>query len=132
VLSSANLIAFVPTVGLPRAVAFYRDILSLTPEAETANAAVFRVGRTMLRISVVPEFVPAPFTVLGWEVPDIAITVDSLLDRGVSFTRYDGLDQDELGIWTAPGGDRVAWFTDPDGNVLSLTQFADGPGHDPG
>jgi catechol 2,3-dioxygenase-like lactoylglutathione lyase family enzyme len=66
------------------------------------------------------------FTIAGWRVGDIAATVRALEAKGVRFTRYDGMDQDELGIWTAPGGDKVAWFTDPDGNTLSLTEFAAG------
>jgi hypothetical protein len=60
-----------------------------------------------------------PFTVAGWGVPDVAVTVEALTGLGVGFNRYEGLEQDDLGIWTAPGGDRVAWFADPDGNTLS-------------
>jgi hypothetical protein len=63
------------------------------------------------------------YTVLGWRVADIAATARGLAGRGVEFLRHDGMDQDENGAWTTPGGDKVAWFADPDGNVLSLTQF---------
>jgi hypothetical protein len=77
----------------------------------------------MLRVTAVGEAARAPYTVLGWRVRDIAGTVRELARRGVSFLRYDGLGQDEDGIWTTPGGDKVAWFADPDGNVLSVTQF---------
>jgi hypothetical protein len=73
--------------------------------------------------SPVGEFTAQPFTVAGWQVPDIDATVSALAGRGVEFNRYDGMAQDDLGIWTAPGGDRIAWFKDPDGNTLSLTTF---------
>jgi hypothetical protein len=78
----------------------------------------------MLRVTPVGGFTAQPFTVAGWTVPDISAAVRALPGRGVRFTVYDGIDQDDLGIWTAPGGDQVAWFTDPDGNTLSLTTFA--------
>jgi hypothetical protein len=65
----------------------------------------------------------APYTVLGWQVPDILAAVGELEARGVPLLRYDGIAQDELGIWTSPTGARVAWFEDPDGNVLSVTQL---------
>jgi len=77
----------------------------------------------MLRVTPVPGYDPVPFTIAGWSVPDITAAVRALAASGVTFTRYDGMAQDELGIWTAPGGDRVAWFTDPDRNNLSLTTF---------
>jgi hypothetical protein len=85
---------------------------------------MFEVGGASLRISAVGEFVPAPYTVLGWCVGDIAAAVRWLAGRGVRVHRYDGLGQDDLGIWKAPGGDQVAWFADPAGNTLSITQFA--------
>ena len=87
-------------------------------------AIVANVRGTELRITQVPAISPAPYTVLGWSVDDIAATVDVLASRGVSFSRFDGMDQDDRGVWRAPGGAQVAWFTDPDGNVLSLTQPA--------
>jgi hypothetical protein len=78
----------------------------------------------MLRISTVPNHKPAPHTVLGWDVPDIASTVKSLVAKNLKFTIYDGMGQDEFGVWTPPGSNtKVAWFLDPDGNDLSLTQF---------
>ncbi len=87
-------------------------------------AAVFDLNGTMLRISTVETHQAGPSTVLGWDVPDIATAARALAAKGVTFNIYDGFGQDELGIWTAPGADaRVAWFKDPDGNVLSLTQF---------
>jgi catechol 2,3-dioxygenase-like lactoylglutathione lyase family enzyme len=123
VLADAELIAFVPTVDLHRAVAFYRGQLGLRLAEETPQAAVFAVDATMLRVSAVAEVVPQPFTTLGWRVDDIAATVRWLSSRGVRANRYDGLDQDDLGIWTAPSGDQIAWFYDPDGHTISVTEF---------
>ena len=78
----------------------------------------------MLRVSTVKDHEPRAYTVLGWKVPDIVATVHALRAKDVSFTVYEGFGQDEWGIWTAPGsGNKVAWFPDPDGNILSLTQF---------
>jgi hypothetical protein len=86
---------------------------------------VFATGASasMLRVTAVPKVVVAGYTVLGWRVSDIAATIDGLLAGGVTFHRYPGLTQDERGVWTTPGGDQVAWFADPDGNTLSLTQL---------
>ena len=79
---------------------------------------------TTLRVTAVPEVARGGCTVLGWRVADIITEVRGLAARGVSFLRYDGMSKDEHGIWTAPGGAKVAWFADPDGNTLSLTQDA--------
>lgn len=119
-----DLIAFVPATDLARAVEFYGSVVGLEHVETTAFAAVFRVGGALLRVTKVDSFEPQPFTVLGWAVPDISSSVRTFTDRGVAFTRYVSLDQDALGIWTAPGGDRVAWFRDPEGSTLSLTQLA--------
>jgi predicted enzyme related to lactoylglutathione lyase len=78
----------------------------------------------MLRLTAVQQPAAAPYTVLGWNVADIESMIDQLTARGVQFTRYDGMDQDERAVWTAPGGAKIAWFLDPDGNNLSLTQFS--------
>jgi catechol 2,3-dioxygenase-like lactoylglutathione lyase family enzyme len=118
-----DIIAFVPTTDPARAREFYAGTLGLEVEDESPFALVFRVNGTMLRVTTVQELAPQPFTVLGWEVPDIAETIRALAERGVRFERYDGVEQDALGVWTAPGGGRIAWFKDPDGNTLSLTQF---------
>jgi catechol 2,3-dioxygenase-like lactoylglutathione lyase family enzyme len=92
--------------------------------SEDPFAVVFDLNGTMLRISTVEDFKAQPHTVLGWEVEDIAATIKALKAKGVRFTIYDGMGQDELGVWSAPGGRaKVAWFLDPDGNNLSLTQF---------
>ena len=86
-------------------------------------ACVIDANGTMLRITAVPEVSRPGYTVLGWRVTDISATVRALTAKGVVFERYDSMDQDDDGVWTTPGGDKVAWFADPDGNILSLTQF---------
>ena len=122
VLAGDDLIAFVATGDPARARAFYGETLGLELVEETPFAVVFRVGTTMLRVTVVDAVVAAPYTVLGWAVADIAARVRELGERGVAFERYAGLEQDELGVWRSPSGARIAWFKDPDGNTLSLTQ----------
>jgi predicted enzyme related to lactoylglutathione lyase len=87
-------------------------------------ALVVDANGTMVRITPVPDLRPQPFTIAGWEVADIEATITDLVARGVSFNRYEGMDQGASGIWLSPNGDLVAWFVDPDGNTLSLTQFA--------
>jgi catechol 2,3-dioxygenase-like lactoylglutathione lyase family enzyme len=119
-----DLVAFAPSVDLPRAVDFYRSVLRLEHVETTPFAAVFRAGAVMLRVTKVETLTPQPFTILGWSVPDIRATIADFASRGVEFTRYDGMPQDSLGVWTTPGGDQIAWFRDPDGNTLSLTQFS--------
>jgi catechol 2,3-dioxygenase-like lactoylglutathione lyase family enzyme len=121
-LASDELIAFAATADADRARAFYAGTLGLALEEESSFALVFRTGGTMLRVTIVDAVVPAPYTVLGWAVGDIAARVCELSARGVEFERYDGVQQDELGVWRSPSGAQVAWFKDPDGNTLSLTQ----------
>jgi catechol 2,3-dioxygenase-like lactoylglutathione lyase family enzyme len=102
--------------------AFYRDTLGLTLAYEDAFAAVFNIGGVTLRISTVPDFTPHEHTILGFHVPDVPATVQALREKGLTFNIYPAFRQDELGILTVPGGSvRVAWFNDPDGNVLSVT-----------
>lgn len=115
--------AFVATRDPSRAKTFYRDTLGLTLDYEDRFAVVFRVRGVMLRVTIVQELTPAPYTVLGWEVPNIVTAAKDLERAGVRFERYPGLPQDDLGIWTSPSGARVAWFKDPDGNTLSITQL---------
>jgi catechol 2,3-dioxygenase-like lactoylglutathione lyase family enzyme len=124
VLADAPFTGFIPVRDLVAARAFYAELLGLRVTADTPFALVLDAGGTMLRVTPVGEFTAQPFTVAGWTVPDISAAVRALAGHGVRFTRYDGMGQDDLGIWTAPGGDQVAWFTDPDGNTLSLTTFA--------
>ena len=123
-LNSSDLVAFIGVSDLERARQFYAGTLELTLRDEMPFALVAQVGGTMLRITAVGPVTPVQHTVLGWGVPDIAAAVDHLVDRGVRFSRYDDMEQDERGVWTAPGGSQVAWFLDPDGNNLSVTQFA--------
>lgn len=105
------------------ALAFYRDKLGLTFCRDDGFALVFDLNGVMLRISKVNEFAPAQNTVLGWKTSDIGADVRRLAEKGIAFERYPGMAQDEMGIATFPGGDKVAWFKDPDGNVLSLSQL---------
>jgi catechol 2,3-dioxygenase-like lactoylglutathione lyase family enzyme len=124
VLADVPFIGFIPVRDLAAARAFYEGTLGLRVTDDTPFALVLDAGGTMLRVTLVPGLETRPFTVAGWSVPDIDAAVRALAGRGVEFTRYDGMTQDELGVWTTPGGDRVAWFSDPDGNTLSLTAFA--------
>ena len=123
-LGSSELVAFAATADLRRAREFYEQVLGLTVTQDTDFACVFDARGTMLRVTAVEQVARPGYTVLGWRVADIEATARELAARGVRFTRYDGMDQDEDGVWTTPGGDQVAWFSDPDGNTLSLTQFA--------
>lgn len=123
-LSSCDVIAFLATRDPARAKEFYEKVAGLRLVADEPAALVFDSNGTMLRISKVREFTPAPFTVLGWKVEDIRRAVSELARRGATFQRYEGFRQDALGIWASPSGAKVAWFKDPDGNTLSVTQFA--------
>jgi catechol 2,3-dioxygenase-like lactoylglutathione lyase family enzyme len=122
-LGARKIIAFVATRDPRRARAFYRDTLGLHLVSEDQFGLVFDVRGTMLRVTTVHEVATAQYTVLGWQVPSIAAIVKSLQSAGVTLERYQGIAQDALGIWTSPTGAKVAWFKDPDGNTLSLTQF---------
>ncbi len=123
-LAGAPFIAFVGVTDLAEATRFYVGVLGLPVREEGPYAVVVDAGSTMLRLTPVGGLRPQPFTVAGWAVADLDAAVGELARRGVVLSRFDGLDQDERGIWEAPGGDRVAWFADPDGNVLSVTAFA--------
>jgi predicted enzyme related to lactoylglutathione lyase len=116
------LIAFIPTKDGARARVFYEETLGLRFIEDDSFAIVMDANGTMVRIARVGDFTPAPFTILGWQVEDIKDAVAGMTGKGVQFSRYPFLKQDKLGIWTAPGGARIAWFLDPDGNTLSLSQ----------
>jgi len=125
ILGAAKVVAFVPVTDAGNARAFYEGVLGLRlVEDQKPFALVFDANGTMLRVTPVGEHKPAKFTILGWDVESIEATVDQLVAAGVEFMRIPGLnDADSRAIWTAPGGTRIAWFHDPDKNVLSVTQF---------
>jgi catechol 2,3-dioxygenase-like lactoylglutathione lyase family enzyme len=123
-LEHSALIGFVGVSDLDRARQFYGDTLGLPITEESPFALVADANGTMLRLTPVEQPVAAPYTILGWSVADIVSMIDQLTARGVQFRRYEGMGQDERGVWTAPGGAKIAWFPDPDDNNLSLTQFA--------
>ena len=123
-LGIAKLDAFVATTDVARARTFYEETLGLRLVDDNGFALVFDANGTILRVTRVSEAVVAPYTVLGWNVADVARTVADLSDRGVLFQRHEGMDQDDSGIWRAPDGTLVAWFTDPEGNTLSVSQAA--------
>jgi catechol 2,3-dioxygenase-like lactoylglutathione lyase family enzyme len=119
-LDDALITSFVGVSNLDEAHRFYGEILGLTLRDERPYALVAEVGSTQLRITQVEVPARAPYTVLGWRVADLETEVDRLVEKGVTFRRYDGMGQDGRGIWTSPSGARIAWFLDPDGNLLSL------------
>jgi catechol 2,3-dioxygenase-like lactoylglutathione lyase family enzyme len=119
-----RIVTFLLTQKPEAATGFYRDTLGFNFLRDDGFALVFDAAGTMLRIGKMPAFTPAQYTVLGWEVEDIAGSVSELAAKGVVFERYPNMGQDEQGICTFPTGDKVAWFKDPDGNVLSLSQHA--------
>jgi predicted enzyme related to lactoylglutathione lyase len=118
-----RMISFVATTKPAQALEFYSKALGLKLVEDNSFAIVFEVNGAMLRVQKVQELAPARHTVLGWEVPNITAHMKVLIQRGVKFERFPGLPQDESGVWTSPSGARIAWFKDPDGNILSLTQF---------
>ena len=122
-LSKHRLMAFIATRDARRAREFYEKILGLRVISDDDYAIAVDANGTMLRIQKVAEFAPHSFTALGWEIPDIGSTVKELSERGIQFERFPGMGQDARGVWHSPSGARVAWFKDPDGNTLSLTQL---------
>ena len=126
-LADLNPVGFIPMVSAEAARSFYEGTLGLPFVSDDGFAMVFRLGAAgnlMLRVARVraKDFQPTSFTIFGWETPDIEATIDELSARGVAFERFGFFEQDERGIWNAPGGGRVAWFKDPDGNTLSVSQ----------
>ena len=122
-LGSNKLVAFIPTRDAKKARSFYEGMLGLRFVSEDPFALVLEANGVMVRVSKVPEDKPHQFTILGWEVADIDEAVSGLQAKGVRFEKYGFDGQDDRGIWTAPGGAKVAWFKDPEGNVLSLSQL---------
>lgn len=121
-LGSIDIVAFVPIKDAEKARAFYEGVLGLRFVKDDGFAMVLDANGIMVRVARVPEFKPAQFTILGWQVSNIEKIVMDLQGRGVVFEKFGFFEQDALGIWTAPTGDKVAWFKDPDGNILSVSQ----------
>jgi catechol 2,3-dioxygenase-like lactoylglutathione lyase family enzyme len=131
-LGKFNIVGFVTIVDVSRAKAFYRDTLGLRLLMEEPPfALVFDANGIMLRLGMGKEIAPAHGTVLGWQVPEIKQVVTDLGQAGVKFERFAGMDQDDLGIWTSPTGAKVAWFKDPDGNTLSISEHPELKGQVP-
>lgn len=123
-LGDKKIIGLIPIADAARAKAFYSEKLGLKFVSEDPFAVVFDAKGNMLRLTKVKEFTPQPFSILSWEVPDIEASVQELTAAGVKFERYGFFEQDDLGIWTAPDGTKVAWFLDPDGNNLGIVQHS--------
>ncbi len=122
-LGTTNIVAFVPTRDTEKARAFYEGVLGLRFVKDDGFAMVLDANGIMIRAAKVgKDFVPAQFTILGWQVSQIENLVRDLQEKGVRFEIFGFFKQDELGIWTAPTGDKVAWFKDPDGNILSVSE----------
>ena len=121
-LGSTDIVAFLPTTDYAKARAFFEGILGLRFVSQDNFALVMDADGIMLRITKVRDHTPREYTILGWKVSGIEEVVAALEKRGVKFEKYGFLEQDKLGVWTAPGGDKVAWFKDPDGNILSVSQ----------
>ena len=122
-LGKSKVVAFVATSKPDDAKRFYEQTLGLRLVTDDAFAIVFDANGVMLRVQKVKEHIPPSYTSLGWDVADIDASVKELLSKGVRCERYEWLKQDESGVWTSPSGGKIAWFKDPDGNILSLTQF---------
>lgn len=122
-LSEPKITAFLPTTNPEQSKQFYEEVLGLQIISEDDYAIEIKGNGALLRITIVPELNPHPFTVLGFKIDDIDSQVLSLSNKGVEFEKYDTFDQNELGIWTSPSKAKVAWFKDPDGNILSLTEY---------
>lgn len=122
-LANAKIGSFVATADAAKAREFYEKTLGLEFISDEPYALVFNANGTTLRIQKVNEVVVAPYTAIGWHVTEISSVVSKLKERGVDFILVEGFGQDDLGIVTFPGGARVAWFKDPDGNTLSLDEY---------
>lgn len=125
-LANEKLVAFGATTNAARAAEFYGEVLGLSRRSEDAFALVFEANGVELRLQKVESLAAQGFTVLGWQVRDVDAVLDALAQRGILAEQYPALAQDARGIWNAPSGARVAWFKDPDGNVLSVAQYPAG------
>ncbi len=123
-LGDKEIVGFVPTRDFEKSRTFYEGVLGLRFLRNDGFAMVLEANGVKVRVAKVPDFKPHAFTILGWQVPDIEAIVTALQARGVHFERFGFFEQDALGIWTAPSGDKVAWFKDPDGNIHSVSQHA--------
>lgn len=121
-LGTKDIVAFIPTTDYDKARAFYEGVIGLRFVNNDGFAMVLDANGTMIRVVKVQAFTPFPWTILGWQVSDIETDAAALAARGVTFERFGFFEQDALGIWTAPSGDKVAWFKDSDGNTLSISQ----------
>ncbi|NQU36098.1 MAG: VOC family protein [Actinobacteria bacterium] len=123
-LGSSEMTAFVGVTDIDQATNFYRDALGLKVLDAGSGHCVLDADGSMLRLTLIANLINVDYTVVGWNVAEIAKTCEDLAARGVVFQRFDGIEQDDSGVWVAPDGDRIAWFLDPDANILSITQFA--------
>lgn len=124
VLESAKPVVIIATRDRAISMPWYRDTLGLKLLSEDPYAAVFALCGAVMRLSTIENWTPHEHTVFGFEVSDISASVRALIARGVKFIVYPGFGQSEDGVWTSPdGAAKVAWFNDPDGNNLSLTEF---------
>jgi catechol 2,3-dioxygenase-like lactoylglutathione lyase family enzyme len=124
IIALSRVCAFAPTIDAVRSRAFYSEKLGLELVSDDEYATVYNANGTMLRVAKVPELTPFPFTILGWNVEDISAAMSEMRAAGVEFEQYGFLPPDSGGVMTFPGGDKVAWFKDPDGNTLSIAQHA--------
>jgi predicted enzyme related to lactoylglutathione lyase len=123
---ASKAVTFLYTADVDRCIAWYRYVLGATVRERDDYGAFLDNAGALLRVTALPDFKPSEHPVAGWEVTDLAAAAGELRENGISFTVYEGMGQDEQGIWNGPDGSRLAWFSDPDGNVLMLTQQAPG------
>ena len=121
-LADKPIVAFIVTTDADRARQFYEGVLGLTFVEDSEFALTFDLRGIQLRVTRVEELTPSPHTVLGWDVGDVPAAVRALTAKGVKFEHYEGFGQDDDGVWSSPDGSKVAWFKDPDGNLLSVSQ----------
>jgi catechol 2,3-dioxygenase-like lactoylglutathione lyase family enzyme len=123
-LADSQLQTIVWTSRIPEAEKFYSEVLGLPLKARSHGALVYSVGGSDLRVSPVPATQPSAHTVVGFAIADIRTAVDTLAARGIILERFAAFPHDPQGVLTTPDGAQVAWFRDPDGNLLSIVQYA--------